>query len=35
MGNYNSVNLIDALANVTDAGKALMLGGNAARLFKL
>lgn len=35
MGNYNSVNFVNSLAGVSDAEKALMLGGNAARLFKL
>ncbi len=33
MGNYRSVEAIDAVAGVTDAEKDLMLGGNAARLF--
>jgi aminocarboxymuconate-semialdehyde decarboxylase len=35
MGNYNSVAAIEATAGVTDAKKAQMLGGNAARLFKI
>ena len=35
MGNYNSVNFVNSLANVSDAEKALMLGGNAQRFFKL
>jgi aminocarboxymuconate-semialdehyde decarboxylase len=33
MGNYRSVEAIDAVAGATDAQKDLMLGGNAARLF--
>ncbi|HEY7268734.1 MAG TPA: amidohydrolase family protein [Dehalococcoidia bacterium] len=33
MGNYNSVKAIEGVGGVTDAGKEMMLGGNAATLF--
>jgi aminocarboxymuconate-semialdehyde decarboxylase len=35
MGNYESVELVEGLAGISDADKALILGDTAARLFKL
>jgi aminocarboxymuconate-semialdehyde decarboxylase len=35
MGNCNSVSAIQSTIGVTDAGRELMLGGNAQRLFKI